>query len=148
MPSASLNAINDLLNPVRIPVGGKTLENHMSKALGQYVHVDRKGAHPKLTPRVGVEGLDALTLTEREVLEATSTRYGKMPAGRLIELTHRENTWVTSNQGRMPGSSAEIPWELFLDDAEGAASLEVKEQIGDQQEADAFLRALTRSAQR
>lgn len=98
IPSASLNAINDLLSPIRIRVGGRTLENHMSRVLGEFVHVDRRGAHPRLVSRLEPHELDALTETEREVLDTTAKQYGKMPAGRLIELTHKERTWVASNR--------------------------------------------------
>lgn len=144
VPSASLNAINDLLTPVRIRVGGRTLENHMSKVLGQFVHVDRRGAHPRLTSKLKSHEFDALTETEREVLDVTAKQYGKLPADRLIELTHTEKTWVTSNQHRNAGSSVEIPWELFLE--EGQPGL--REHIDEHQETDAFLQAMGRAARR
>ena len=144
VPSASLNAINDLLSPVRIRVGGRTLENHMSKVLGEFVHVDRRGAHPRLVSKIELHELDALTDTEREVLDLTVTQYGKLPAGRLIELTHKERTWVASNTHRNAGSSVEIPWELFLDEEETG----LREHIDEHQATDAFLQAMDRAARR
>ena len=48
MPSASLNAINDLLTRVRLRVGDRTPENHMSRVLGAFVQVDRRGSHARL----------------------------------------------------------------------------------------------------
>jgi uncharacterized phage-associated protein len=144
IPSASLNAINDLLTPVRVRVGGRTLENQMSKVLGQFVQVDRQSTHPRLKSKMKPQEFDALTATEREVLDAIVKQYGKLPAGRLIELTHREKTWVASNKQRSAGSSVEIPWELFLD--EGQPGL--REHIDEHQETDAFLQAITRAARR
>jgi len=144
VPSASLNAINDLLSPVRIRVGGRTLENHMSKVLGQYVHVDRRGPNPRLVSKLKPNQFDALTATERDALDATAKQYGKLPAGRLIELTHKEKTWVTANQRRHSGSSVEIPWELFLEEDQPG----LREHIDEQQETDAFLQAMSRVARR
>jgi uncharacterized phage-associated protein len=148
VPSASLNAMNDLLTPVRIRVGGRTLKNQMSEVLGRFVHVDRKGSHPRLMARESSSKFDALTETEREVLSATAARYGKLPAGRLIELTHKEKTWVTPNKVRRSGSSVEIPWELFLEQEASTVTPEMREHIAEQQESDAFLRAISQTVRR
>jgi uncharacterized phage-associated protein len=148
VPSASLNAIDDLLTPVRIRIGGRTLENEMSKTLGQFVQVDRRGSHPRLVSKLEPAECDALTGTEREVLDAVSRRYGKMAAGKLVELTHREKTWVASNKQRQAGSSVEIPWELFLEGAAAAVAPELRQHIDEHQEAEAFLRAVTQAARR
>lgn len=142
VPSASLNALNDLLSPVRIRLGGKTLEHVMSKVLGEYLHVERKGRHPRLTARVPPDQLDALTATEREVLDWTVETYGRWSAGKLIEETHRENSWVAADSRRPAGSSVEIPWEAFLESADE----DVVEHIEDHQQADAFFKALQKSA--
>jgi len=144
VPSASLNAINDLINPVRIKIGGKTLEHSMSKVLGEFLQVERKGAHPRLKARLPVDQLDALTATEREVLDAVAARYGRWSAGKLIDETHRERPWITANAARAVGSSVEIPWEALLE----AADESVRQQIADHQESSAFLRALQKSSQR
>ncbi len=85
---------------------------------------------------------DALTETEREVLDATAKQYGKLPAGRLIELTHK--AWVASNQQRNAGSSVEIPWELFLEEDQPG----LREHIDEHQETDTFLQAMGRAARR
>lgn len=150
VPSASLNAINDLLTPVRIRVGGRTLKNQsqMSEVLGRFVQVDRKGSHARLIARESSPTFDALTDTEREVLSATAARYGKLPAGRLIELTHKEKTWVTPNTVRSSGSSVEIPWELFLEQEASAVTPGMREHIAEHQESDAFLRAVRQTVRR
>lgn len=148
VPSASLNAMNDLLTPVRIRVGGRTLKNQMSEVLGQFLHVDRKGSNPRLMARESNSKFDALTETEREVLGATAARYGKLPAGRLIELTHKEKTWVTPNKIRRSRSSVEIPWELFLEQEASTVTPEMREHIAEHQESDAFLRAVSQTVQR
>jgi uncharacterized phage-associated protein len=144
VPSASLNAINDLLNPVRIRLGGRTLEHAMSKLLAEYLHVEREGAHPRLTARVPPARLDALTATEREVLDWTAKTYGRWSAGKLIDETHRENPWLVANSDRPPGSSVEIPWESFLE----SAADDVLEHIQEHQESKAFFKALQKTAQR
>lgn len=146
VPSASLNAIGDLLTPVRIRLGGRTLGTAMSQVLGQFLHVDRRGRHPRLVAKVDADKLDALTATEREALDATSKRYGKLPAGQLIELTHKEKTWITANEGRQPGTSVEIAWELFLEQEAPSVSVEVRQHIDEHQDTDTFLRAMTRAA--
>jgi len=144
VPSASLNALNDLINPMRIRLGGKTLEHPMSRVLGEYVQVDRTGHHPRLAARVPTDELDALTATEREVLDWTVKTYGRWSAGRLIDATHGERPWIAANSGRPAGSSVEIPWESFLE----SAAEDVLEHIGEHQESEAFLKALWKSAQR
>lgn len=144
VPSASLNAMNDLLNPVRVRLAGKTLEHQMSKVLGEYLLVERKGAHPRLVARVAADRLDALTATERDVLDWTITTYGRWSAGKLIDQTHRERPWIAANSARPPGSSVEIPWESLLE----SAGADVLEHIGEHQESEAFVKALLKSAQR
>ena len=144
VPSASLNAMNDLLNPERVKVAGKTLEHPMSKVLAEYLVVDRKGPHPRLSARVPTAKLDALTATERDALDWTMATYGKWSAGRLIDETHRERPWFVANSARAAGSSVEIPWESFLESADP----DVLEHIEAHQESDAFVRALRKSAQR
>ena len=120
----------------------------MSEVLGRFLQVDRKGSHPRLLARESCPDFDALTATDREVLEATAARYGKLPAGQLIELTHKEKTWVTPNKVRPSGSSVEIPWELFLEQESATVTPEVREHIAEHQESDAFLRAVTQTARR
>jgi uncharacterized phage-associated protein len=144
VPSASLNAINDLLNPVRFKLHGKTLEHRMSKVLSEYLQVDRKGTHPRLSARVSPNRLDALTATEGEVLDRTIETYGRLSASRLIDATHKEQPWLKANSARPVGSSVEIPWESFLE----CVADDVRAHIEDEQESEAFVRALRKSAQR
>jgi hypothetical protein len=43
----------------------------MSKVLGQFVQVDRRGTHARLVSKLRPHEFDALTETECEVLDAT-----------------------------------------------------------------------------
>lgn len=145
VPTASLNIINDLINPVQIRLRGKPLESPVRQTVARYVIVTRQGRHPRLEARKPAAGLDALTKSEREALEETANQYGKLPIGKLVELTHQERPWILSNECRKAGSSVEVPWEFFFDEAEHADQL--KEHAAEHQANRNFLRALRVAAQ-
>ena len=52
--------------------------------------------------------------SELEALRETVDLYGPKTAGQLIDLTHREATWLFANQGRPQGGRTPIFYELFF----------------------------------
>ena len=120
VPAVSLNIINDLISPVRIRIAGKEFKSPM---------------------------LDALTASERDVLSDVVKTYGKLTAGKLVTLTHCEYPWRRSNANRAQGSSVEIPWEYFFEEA-GETAEAVREHAVEHQENRTFLSALKAEARR
>jgi uncharacterized phage-associated protein len=142
VPTASLNIINDLISPVRLRIAGKELKSPMRHAVEQFVVVSRESGQPRLEARKSIDELDALTASERDVLSEVVKKYGKLTAGKLVTLTHREHSWRRSNADRAQGSSVEIPWEYFFEEA-GETAEAVRQHAVEHQENRTFLSALS-----
>lgn len=147
VPTASLNVINDLISPVRVRFGGKEIKSPMRHLVEQFVGVVKDAHHARLESRKSLDELDALTSSERDVLSSVVKKYGKLAAGKLVDLTHREHPWRRSNTRRAQGSSVEIPWEYFFEEA-GDSAQALIEHASEHQENRAFLSALKTAARR
>jgi uncharacterized phage-associated protein len=111
IPSASLNLMSEVDPDQTWPGGvGRPFRDALLAALD----VVTTGKYPVFHARTP---LNSSVFSESEIgaLEKTVNQYGAFTAGQLIELTHKEPTWVEANEGRLAGSSAEIPYELFFD---------------------------------
>ncbi|MGH9365111.1 MAG: type II toxin-antitoxin system antitoxin SocA domain-containing protein [Thermoanaerobaculia bacterium] len=110
VPSASLNLMNDAVSSESAAlVEGSPLQALLRKYLKV---VD--GDYPEFRIREDVE-LDALSISEAEALTETIRQFGPLDAGALIKLTHEEPTWEIQNLQRAPGSSIQIPYQLFFE---------------------------------
>jgi hypothetical protein len=47
--------------------------------------------------------------------------HGAKPARALVDLTHTHRAYKRADAGRLPGSSSQLPYEYFFDDAPGDA---------------------------
>lgn len=65
----------------------------------------------------GAEPGSAANLDEAQLntVGYVASRYGGMSTGDLIKLTHAEDPWVLTNEGRIPGTSRRIRPELMRD---------------------------------
>lgn len=140
VPSAALDLMNRLIAPDEIE---DPVRDQLREKLG--VH---KGLFAKNHPfRAKVHG-DAiyahLSETEREVLDETIGTYGHRPVGELIELTHQEHAWKTSDRFRPKGSSLPMPYETFFDGEQSEHAGAVRELAEAQQEDRDFIALLSR----
>jgi uncharacterized phage-associated protein len=113
VPSASLNIMNDALD-------AKHSEGKPGPDLSlieRFLKVSKKiwEHYPRF---VAIEDLDADVFSESEIraLEETVRNYGSKTAGELIDLTHKEKTWIVPDLDRRSGSNARIPYRLFFED--------------------------------
>ena len=137
VPTATLNILNDMISPVTITINGKPLDRPIKSIVSNWVFVTRQSKHPRLEARK--KALDGLTKSEEEALQGTVDRYGKFSASKLIDLTHKELPWIRSNECRPDGSSVEIPWEYFIDEAGDAADAVAESAIEREENRDFFL---------
>jgi uncharacterized phage-associated protein len=76
--------------------------------------------------------LDVFSESEIEVLQSIVTEFGTRKASELVDLTHGHAAYKRADTGRAPGSSVDLPYDYFFDDApagsEGARALADNEQ--------------------
>ncbi len=107
VPSISLNEMNEAIAPE---------ESTDQPALLKVLDVKRGSIYPVFT--IKHERLfdpETFSRSELEVLHEVANNYGRLPAGRLIDLTHKEPAWTTANEHRAQGSSAPMPFETLFD---------------------------------
>src|SRR5262245_57025412 len=61
--------------------------------------------------------LDVFSDSEVEALAATVRDFGKRQARALVDLTHEHRAYKLVDAGRPPGSSVELPYKYFFEDA-------------------------------
>lgn len=76
--------------------------------------------------------LDVFSDSEIEVLQSVVNEFGTRKASELVDLTHGHAAYKRADAGRAPGSSVDLPYDYFFDDApagsEGARALADDEQ--------------------
>lgn len=86
--------------------------------------------------------VDIFSDSEIEALDATINEFGGRPASALVDLTHEHKAYKLADAGRAPGSSRDLPYELFFADADAGNVREVaEEQQEDRDFADALRNA-------
>jgi uncharacterized phage-associated protein len=135
IPSATLNIMNEAVTAAPEEAPPHPIQDFLTSYLEvvlRHYPVFRARRKPDL---------DAFSESEIESLRRTVQDYGAMTAGQLIELTHREATWLTSNEGREPGHRADIPYQLFFEGGGSDAST-MKELVEAEQEERNFVQSL------
>jgi uncharacterized phage-associated protein len=61
--------------------------------------------------------LDVFSESEIEALAETVKEHGRTPARALVDLTHTHRAYRRADAGRTPGSSSELPYDYFFEDA-------------------------------
>jgi uncharacterized phage-associated protein len=106
VPSISLNEMNEAIAPD---------ESTDKPALLNVLEV-KQGSHPIFFLREKrLFTSETFSRSELEVLQEVADTYGKMSAGRLIELSHKEPAWAKANEHRAQGSSVPMPFETLFD---------------------------------
>lgn len=91
-----------------------------------------------------VPDLDVFSESEIEALNATLGEYGHQPARALVDLTHLHRAYQRANANRAAGSSTDLPYEYFFDDAPSGAE-SVRALAEDEQEDREFAEWLRRA---
>lgn len=77
--------------------------------------------------------LDVFSDSEIEVLKGVVVDYGSVGASDLVRLTHQHAAYQRADASRASGSTVELPYDYFFDDApagsEGARALADDEQV-------------------
>jgi uncharacterized phage-associated protein len=73
--------------------------------------------HPRFEVKQGAYDPSVFVDSEEKALRYTANVYGYKTARELVEITHREPTWVIPNAGRATGSCALITYDLFFQGA-------------------------------
>jgi len=76
----------------------------------------RRYAYPVLRARIAPD-LSVFSESEIDALAETLKEHGAKPARALVDLTHQHRAYKRANTGRAPGSSADLPYEFFFEDA-------------------------------
>lgn len=113
IPSVALNEMNDAISSPEVDEqqSDKSFFTQILK-----VHKPIFGGHHVFQARDGFDR-EVFSESELKVLAETANEFGQYSAGRLVELSHRDPTWVTPNKERADGGRRLIPYELFFADA-------------------------------
>jgi uncharacterized phage-associated protein len=115
VPSYSLNEINAALSKPEIPPAADSGVSLFNKVLNIkklfYWH------QPRFEAKAEEYSTSVFTQSELDSLAYTAKVYGHKTAKELVDLTHREPTWIIPNQDRRQGSSKPITYDLFFEGA-------------------------------
>jgi uncharacterized phage-associated protein len=136
VPSASLNMMNEALDPIW---GG---EGPFLRMFEEYLSINRDHKYPEFVAKKTAD-TDVFSGSEVEALNATVRQYGKLSPWKLRELTHNDPTWVIPDGERVSGSRADIPYSLFFV-GQPAEVREIWELLQEEQEQDQFASNLAR----
>jgi uncharacterized phage-associated protein len=134
IPSISLNEMNDAIAAPEVEDEDRTLFNEVLEV--------RAGAQPTFAAKNGFDS-EVFSESEIEVLRETANRFGKLTAGQLVSLTHKELTWTIPNEHRTPEGRSPIPYELFFVGASADAQEILKTLLSEQEEKREFDAALS-----
>lgn len=91
--------------------------------------------------------MDVFSDSEIEALGAVLKEFGKHPARALVDLTHEHRAYARANLNRSPGSSTDLPYEYFFEDAP-EDSVPIQALAASEQEDRDFAQALQRAGQK
>lgn len=117
VPEDGFQLISRLVEPAEVkdPERERALER-----LEVYRGWVRQFTYPVLRARTAPD-LSVFAESEIEALSETLKEYGDKPARTLVDLTHQHRAYKRANVGRVPGSSTDLPYEFFFDDAPESA---------------------------
>lgn len=113
VPEGAFQLISRLIEPAEVsdPQRTRALER-----LDVYRGFLRRYSYPVLRARTAPD-LDVFSDSEIEALAATLKEFGRKPARALVDLTHEHRAYKRANSGRSAGSSTDLPYEYFFEDA-------------------------------
>jgi uncharacterized phage-associated protein len=119
VPEDSMQLISRLIDPVEVedPERKQALDR-----LEVYRGLVRQYSYPVLRARRDPD-LTVFSESEIEALEATLKEYGDKKARALVDITHQHRAYKRADAGRAAGSSTELPYEFFFEDAPEATNI-------------------------
>ena len=113
VPEDGFNLISRLIEPAEVA------DSERTKAL-ETLEVDRgffnRYKYPVLRAK-GTPDLSVFSDSEVEALSAVVKEFGKKAARVLVDLTHNHRAYKRADATRAKGSSTNLPYEYFFDDA-------------------------------
>ena len=85
--------------------------------------------------------MDVFSDSEEEALSAVLKEFGATPARELVDRTHEHRAYALANSNRTAGSSVDLPYEYFFEDAP-AELHSIKALAQDEQQDRDFAKAL------
>lgn len=135
VPEGGFQLISRLIEPAEVEDAGR---RHALERLDV-----RRGflkQYPLLRARTRPD-MDVFSDSEADALAAVVGEFGQKTARELVELTHRHRAYQRADADRSPGSSVDLPYEYFFDDAPESARVMQSLAEGEQEDRD-FARAL------
>lgn len=117
VPEDAFQLISRLVEPAEV------IDSQRDRALEQlevYRGFMRRYEYPVLRARSAPD-LDVFSESEIEALSETFKEFGSKSARALVDLTHEHRAYQRVNASRAPGSSADLPYEYFFEDAPESA---------------------------
>lgn len=117
VPKDAFQLISRLIEPAEVddPQRAMALER-----LDVYRGFMRRYAYPVLRARSGPD-MGVFSDSEIEALSETLKEFGSKPARFLVDLTHEHRAYQRADSSRIPGSSTDLPYEYFFEDAPDSA---------------------------
>jgi uncharacterized phage-associated protein len=117
VPEDAFQLISRLIEPAEV---SDDQRERALERLDVYHGFMRRYAYPVLRARSGPD-MDVFSESEIEALSETLKEFGAKPARVLVDLTHAHRAYKRANAGRLPGSSTDLPYEYFFEDAPESA---------------------------
>jgi uncharacterized phage-associated protein len=115
VPSFALNEMNEAIDRLEVPLADCSDAQLFNRVLN--VRKPFFGTHPKFEVKEGAYDPSVFSDSELQALRHTTDVYGLKSAVELVDLTHREPTWVLANQTRPPRGRVLITYDLFFQGA-------------------------------
>lgn len=111
VPEGAFQLISRIMEPVEVEDPAR------AQALGQ-LDVVRGAGYPHAVLRARTKpDLDVFSESEVQSLAAVVEEFGQVRAKQLVDLTHEHAAYRRADAGRCQGSSVDLPYEYFFDDA-------------------------------
>lgn len=109
VPSQAYNIIRDVID------ADPEMRPAAEERFMEFFSVDTARKHAALVAKKAPD-LDVFSDSEIRALDEVIEKYGRYTGGELIDLTHDDPIWIIPDKTqRKPGSSVEIPYELFFE---------------------------------
>lgn len=140
VPEDSFQLISRLIEPAEVNDPGRELALQRLQVYSGFMH---RYKYPVLRARTAPD-LDVFSESEIEALDVTLKEFGSTTARTLVDLTHEHRAYKKADAGRVPGSSVDLPYEFFFEDApDGSGS--IRQLAADEQEDREFAEWLQRA---
>jgi uncharacterized phage-associated protein len=114
VPSFAMNEMSAAIGGSEVAVSGDSDASLFARVLSvrKFLY-----PHPRFEVKDGAFDPSVFSDSEQSALRYTANVYGYKTAAELVDLTHKEPTWIISNQGRQAGSRSLITYDLFFEGA-------------------------------